>query len=271
MVIDKVSEDKLVLKSDGKLIEAKKSECDLQIPIQVLLATRSCQLIYLLDVLGNENIEDIESRIATSQIGKINKADWYLKGKTIEKTARIGNLNLIKNEKLMCSVLGYDIKKYKRFPRLDESRGWYLSTSSSDAITYVNQKDIFLFGFGMYVTREGTPTYRITYKIYFDEDIAVTNSLDVTKGGSSDVIKEIYFTVDQTPKFVKAGTKIGVSVKYDHYEEDSRLIVGKDGNDHDKIEGNDPGLFKIESHKDSGNGTGTDCGQIPEVYYSIST
>ena len=181
----------------------------------------------------------------------------------------IEGLDVKPNDKLVCVNLGYDIKKFKRFGRVEEGRTWYMSRSSKDAIAFVAQKNVLIFGFGMFYTNQGSGTYTISYEIKLNEEVKVTGKLDVTKPGSDSVIKEVYFDEDKNPIQVASGTKIGIAVKYEEYSEDSRLAVGTDGSSVDEIEGNPPGLFQINSHDESQNGTGTSSGQIPELYYAM--
>lgn len=264
--IEGAKEGKVTLKIDEKLIEVGQTECTKDIPIKVLLSDLSSQQVFLLDANGRITLQKLAPKLCKKGGIKPKKGEWYYNGKKVEETTTIESLAMKPGDKLACFMLGYDIKTFKRFPKLDESRGWYMSTSSKDSISFVPQKPIMIFGFGMYYTREGPPSYTMTYEMYLNEELKKTGTLTVTKPGDEQIM-QIYFTPDRDPIPVAAETIISISVKYDSFDNASRLIVGDDGGNFENIDTNEHGLFKVESHRDSGNGTGTSAGQIPELYY----
>ena len=144
-----------------------------------------------------------------------------------------------------------------------------MSHTSPDAIGFVPSITINLFGFGMYYTREGPTTYIMKYEILLGDDVKKSDTVTVTKTDDSAQIGKIWLTSDHDPIVVPGGVKISIVVRYIEYEDNSRLMVGTAGEDYDGLEGNDPGLFKVEESSISANGTDIHAGQIPEIYYTI--
>jgi hypothetical protein len=267
--IEEIKDGKVTYKLNEQAMQIDEKDCIKEIKVRVLMCTSTNQSVYTIGVNGKLRLNDIQDLIIKILKVRSYKSDWYFNGKVQDKTSTIESLAVKPNDKLVCVNLGYDIKKFKRFKRVEEGRTWYMSRSSKDATTFVAQKSVLIFGFGMYYTNQGPGNYTLSYEIKFNEEIKMSGKLEVSKPGSDSVIKEIYFDEDKNPVQVPSGTKIGVAVKYEEYSEESRLAVGTDGNNVDEIEGNPQGLFTIESHSESHNGTGTSSGQIPELYYSM--
>ena len=268
VVIEEIKDKMLVVKHAGNKVEAETSLCHKRISIRILICTPSVQSIYLIDVEGSTKLSRFAKKFTKRFFAKANKPEWYLNGKVVDNDSTIEGMHLKLNDKLACMLLGYEIKTFKRFPKVDD-RGWYMSRTSKDSITFVPNKDIMVFGFGMFYTREGPSTYTIGYELFFNEDSKIKNTVTIAKPSPDDIIHSVYFYSDQTPTLASSGTKISICIHYDSYEEASRLRVGGDGRNYEKVEGNEEGLFVIESHHDSGNGTDVGSGQIPELYYAI--
>eukprot|EP00826_Nyctotherus_ovalis_P004091 TRINITY_DN10848_c0_g2_i3.p1 TRINITY_DN10848_c0_g2~~TRINITY_DN10848_c0_g2_i3.p1 ORF type:complete len:123 (+),score=29.12 TRINITY_DN10848_c0_g2_i3:106-474(+) len=119
----------------------------------------------------------------------------------------------------------------------------------------------------MYHCQEGPLSYLLSYQISLYDNIVKTDSILVTSVGSEQVMA-IYFTANKEPIFVEAGVKLSILVQYLDFDEGSKLYKGIGGDDYDNIDGNEPGLFRVEPHLESGNGTNASTGQIAEIYYA---
>jgi len=252
-------------KNESALNLAKK-----KIPIKIMVCTLNLQNIVLVDVGGRLTLKKLGIKLAKLLNAKCGKADWHFNGKLIDKPMdqTIESIKINPMDKLTCVMLGYEIKTYKRFPKVD-NRGWYMSNSSKDSISFIPSKPILLFGFGMYYTREGPPSYTLGYELFLEGESIVKDSVVINKVQPDDEIYKINFQKNGEPFEVNAATKISICCSYEHFEDASRLVVGADGSKYKDIEGNEPGLFEIQAHSDSGNGTDINSGQIPELYYSL--
>ncbi len=266
--VDSVVEGKVTVTEKDKTIELALADCVRAIPVQVLVYTPMHMDVYIMELNGKQEMTRLTKKVCKRAGAKAGKADWYYEGKIREKTDTVEKIGVKPGEKLACLLLGYETHTFKRFPQLDTSRGWYMSHSSPDAITFVPSREINLFGFGMYYTKEGPPTYTLEYEVKINDQTLKQDTLPVTKPGPEAEIMQVFLDPNQTPTKVASGDKIAVIVKYPNYDEGSKLIVGTAGEGYDTIEGNEPGLFKVEECGSSGNGTDINAGQIPELYYS---
>lgn len=268
--LEEVKEGKGIIKEGELSIGLDLKECEKEIPINILFCSLTSQSVYLYNLKGRKSLEKVCLKYCKRHSVKAKKGDWYYKGKLQELTATIESIQVKPNDKLICTILGYDIKTFKRFTKLDEGRGWYMSHSSADAVTFIPTKRMDIFGFGMYYTQQGPPTYTLNYQILINDEEKLKGTFECTKPGSDSLVKPIYFDANFTSLQVQPEDKIGIVVKYETYDDSSRLLVGTDGNNYDTIEGNVPGLFKMEDNGHSGNGTDVGAGQIPELYYALS-
>lgn len=268
--LEEVKEGKGVIKTGEQTVEVNLSDCEKEIPLRILFCSATSQSIYLIELNGRKPLAKVSTKFCQRHSVKTKKADWYFNGKLQDTGATIESIQVKPNDKLVCMMLGYDMKTFKRFKRLDDSRGWYMSHSSGDSITFIPSKKIQVFGFGMYYTREGPPTYTLNYELFINDDSKLKSTVVSTKPGQDSIVMPIYFDPNCTPYQIDQGSKIMIIVKYDQYDEGSKLIVGTDGNGYDTVEGNETGLFKIEENGHSGNGTDTNAGQLPELYYALN-
>lgn len=191
----------------------------------------------------------------------------FYHGKRLKEDDTIEQLQILPKSKLLCAVSEFDIKTFKRFRAVDEGRGWYLSRSSADAVTFIPQVPIKLFGFGMHFTREGQNDYSLEYEILLDDSSVRKETVEVVKADPDKKVMQVFFGNKQDCIEVSSRVKIGIVVRYPRFDDSSRLYIGEQGSDCDEIEGNERGVFAIESNSHCGNGTSETRGQIPEVYY----
>ena len=267
--IIRINEGLVFVKIDDKEINIPINDCIREIPMQILLCSIDSIFLHIMSVKGNYTLEYLSKKLYKKFNIKTSKGSWYYLGKLCNNSDTIESIHMKPNEKLSCIALKHDIKTFKRFKQLDESRGWYMSHTSPDAIGFVPSITINLFGFGMYYTREGPTTYIMKYEILLGDDVKKSDTVTVTKTDDSAQIGKIWLTSDHDPIVVPGGVKISIVVRYIEYEDNSRLMVGTAGEDYDGLEGNDPGLFKVEESSISANGTDIHAGQIPEIYYTI--
>ena len=71
-----------------------------------------------------------------------------------------------------------------------------MSRSNPDAICFVPTKEIRLFGFGMYHTREGPGTYTMRYEMILNSNPTKEGTVTITKPDESTQIEKVFF--DQT-------------------------------------------------------------------------
>ena len=259
----------LVIKIEDKAVEVPTADCTKVIPIQALFCTSSELKLSIIHVNGKQILSDIAKKLLKMHGVKGNKCDWNFAGKKRDPKDTIEMTGIKPNDKIACMAFGYEMKTFKRFQRLDTSRGWYMAGDSPDAITFVPSKSILLFGFGMYNTREGPPTYTIEYEVLLGDDKVKTEKKDITKPDETTEITKMFLNTADDPIPVPADTKITVSVKYPTYDQQSRLLVGTGGGDYETIAENEAGLFKVEDSSLSQNGTDKSSGQIPEIYYAL--
>jgi len=264
-----ITNNTVTIKTTEKTIELPLTECKTKIQIQILVCTQALLYSHILSVSADEILSKLGKKISKKFSSKTIKVDWYYNGKICTVNDSIESIGIKNNDKIICTLFGYDIKTFKRFREIEPGRGWYMSHSSADAITFIPSKNIALFGFGMYYTFSGPDTYTIRYEIILDEETKLENTVVISKRGDTEQISKVFLNEYQEPMFVSGGTKITVSVVYPTFENESRLQVGHYGNEYDSLEGNEPGLFTIEDSSRSHNGTGSSSGQIPELYYSL--
>ncbi len=255
------------LKDGDKKVEAQLADCMKTVQLQILACSSAMQTVFFVEAGGRTTLSKLARKLCRKCNVPSKRADWYFDGKILDPETKVESLILKAEAKLACMMMGYSIKTYKRFPRLDD-RGWYMSRSSKDSVTFVPSRAMLIFGFGMYFTREGPPTYTIGYELFVAEQSKKQASVVITKPNSDSTVYQVYFEPDQTPISVNAGDKVSVCVHYEQFDDASRLLVGTDGRNHSTVEGNEAGLLEVESHRDSGNGTDVNAGQLPELYYS---
>ncbi len=270
LAVEDIKEGKAVCKAGTEKVEVPIGECVREIPIQVLVCTNASKPVVILQRNGRETLSNIQSELEKVVDFHGRKFEWYYGGKVQEMSSTLESLQVKPRDKLLCLNLGYEICKFKRFTIVAEGRAWYMSTTSKDAVTFVPSRNILLFGFGMYYTKQGPETYTMSYEVKFGDEVKSSAKVEIARPDSTSTVREIYLDEGQTPINVPAGTKIGVSVVYDQFDDNSRLYVGETGETNvNEIEGNLPGLFEMETNSESQNGTGTTSGQIPELYYAI--
>jgi len=264
--ITNIKDNKATIKFNDKLIELINYRKEVY--IRVLFCTLSFVYIHVIPVRGNDTLEYISKKLIKKFNPKDSKHNWYYQGKVCNKESTIEQIKVKEDEKLMCIGLGYDIRTFKRFRQLDGGRGWYLSRSSGDAISFISSQAIDLFGFGMYYVREGPKTYTLKYELLINEEVKKSETVILTNPDEIAQIAQIYFNPENEAISVDANMKITISIKYLEFEDSSRLFVGSLGEGYNSFEGNEQGLFTVEETSLSGNGTDMHAGQIPELYYS---
>eukprot|EP00826_Nyctotherus_ovalis_P066281 TRINITY_DN9783_c0_g2_i1.p1 TRINITY_DN9783_c0_g2~~TRINITY_DN9783_c0_g2_i1.p1 ORF type:complete len:350 (-),score=69.90 TRINITY_DN9783_c0_g2_i1:45-1094(-) len=257
------------IKMGEKSVEVALEECRTRIRLQVLVCTPALLYLHIVSVGAEELLSKLGKRLSKKFSVKTIKPDWYYNGKLCAITDTVESIGIKNNDKIVCTLLGYDIKTFKRFKEIEAGRGWYMSHSSPDAIAFIPSKGIVLFGFGMYYTLSGPETYTIKYELILNEEVKLENTATISKGDNPEQIWQVFFNEHREPVFIPGGMKVVVSVLYTEFNNDSRLQVGHQGNEYDSVQGNEPGLFTVEDTGRSHNGTGLSSGQIPELYYSV--
>jgi len=265
--VDDIKEGSCNFKLNGKIQELALTECIKEIPIDVLVCRTSKVYLYKMLVNGRKTLAQLGEKLAKHNEMHMCKIDWYFCGRKVHNETRIEGVNIKPNQKILCMLQEYEMKTFRRFKQVDESQGWYMSKDKGDGINITPSQSISVFGFGMYHCQEGPPSYLLSYQISLYDNIVKTDSILVTNIGSEQVLP-IYFTENKEPIFVDAGVKVSIVVQYLDFDEGSKLYKGTGGDDYDNVEGNEPGLFKVEAHPDSGNGTNVSTGQIGEIYYA---
>ncbi len=266
--VDKVHDGLCTIRSDGKNVDVPFVQCVKEIPIKVLVCNANRTYVYSMLVNGRKTLQQLGAKLAKHNDMHWCGVDWYYNGKKLNSETRIEGVNIKPNEKILCMMMEYEMKTFRRFKRMEETKGWYMNKEKVDAISFVPSQPISLFGFGMYHTREGAPTYLLSYQLAMYDSVVKTDSILVTKAGSEQTIMPIFFSQAKEPILVDAGVRVSIVLMYFDYDDSSRLLNGEDGGDYDSIEGNEPGLFKVEAHAESSNGTNVSVGQVPELYYA---
>eukprot|EP00826_Nyctotherus_ovalis_P004090 TRINITY_DN10848_c0_g2_i1.p1 TRINITY_DN10848_c0_g2~~TRINITY_DN10848_c0_g2_i1.p1 ORF type:complete len:356 (+),score=87.95 TRINITY_DN10848_c0_g2_i1:63-1130(+) len=265
--VDDIKDDKCIFKLNGKLQEIPFAECVKEIAIDLLVCRTSKAYLYRMLVNGRKTLIQLGEKLAKHNEMHMCRADWYFCGRKIHNETRIEGVNIKPMQKMLCLLQKYEMRTFKRFKEVDESQGWYMSKDKGDGICIIPSQSISVFGFGMYHCQEGPLSYLLSYQISLYDNIVKTDSILVTSVGSEQVMA-IYFTANKEPIFVEAGVKLSILVQYLDFDEGSKLYKGIGGDDYDNIDGNEPGLFRVEPHLESGNGTNASTGQIAEIYYA---
>lgn len=269
MSVTGVANDIATIKTQEKSIELPISECKTKIRIQILICTTTLMYLHITSVNPDDTLAKLGKKMSKKFSTRIIKAEWYYNGKVCTVNDTIESIGIKDDDKIICGLFGYDIKTFKRFKEIEQGRGWFMSHTSADAISFIPSKNIGLFGFGMYNTLSGPGTYTIKYEIFLDDEAKLDNTAVISRASESEQISKVYFNDYEEPMIVSSGTKITVSLVYPTYESESRLQVGHHGNEYANVEGNEPGLFTVEDTSRSHNGTGLSSGQIPEIYYCL--
>eukprot|EP00826_Nyctotherus_ovalis_P037086 TRINITY_DN3358_c0_g1_i1.p1 TRINITY_DN3358_c0_g1~~TRINITY_DN3358_c0_g1_i1.p1 ORF type:complete len:339 (+),score=73.13 TRINITY_DN3358_c0_g1_i1:103-1119(+) len=267
--VDQVKDNKAVVKVNEKIVELEIDDCVREIRIKILFCTSNCFYLHALPVRGNDTLEYISNKLIKKFNAKALKHDWFYSNKSCSKSATIEQLHANIDDKLLCLALGYDMRTFKRFRQLDDSRGWYLSRSSGDAVSFTAARAIYLFGFGMYYTKEGPKSYTMRYELLVNEEMVKSDVVVMDNSDDGTQIVQVFFDKEYKPISVDAGAKMTIVVKYLEFDEATRLLVGTSGENYNAVEDNEHGLFTVEESGLSGNGTDVHAGQIPELYYSL--
>jgi len=257
----------LGLDVNGEEIKAEVKNCLKSIPIEILICTDITVSVNFVEVEGLNTLEKIGKKILKKASSHLRMTNWYFRDKAQAITETVYSLELKPNDKLVCGLLSYEIKKFKRFKELG-SGNWHMSNSSYDSIIFVPTKCVVIFGFGMYCVKDGPKTYTIEYELFLNEKSIQKTRVNITDENAEDKIFKVYFRQDKSSIQVAPNTKIGICVRYAEFDNSSHLYTGTSGGSNPVVEGNEEDLFRIETHHNSSNGTGTSSGQIPEIYYS---
>ena len=265
--VEKIKKKSCHIKYGGKDIKIPLSECIKEIPINILVCSTNRSYIYSMLVNGRKTFAQLGNKLSKHNDMRLSRIEWYYNGKKIHNETRVEGINIKPNEKILCMLQEYEIKTFKRFKKVDEAQSWSMTKDKADALNITPTQPISLFGFGMYHCRDGPSSYLLSYQISLYDSVVKGDSILVTRVGN-ELILPIYFTANKEPIFVDAGVTLSIVLQYFDYDDSSKLYRGNDGEDYDSVEGNEPGLFKIDSHPESGNGTDIKIGQIPELYYA---
>ena len=162
--------------------------------------------------------------------------------------------------------LGNPIHRVTRFKK-HEGSIWSYDRKYPDYISFEANKNLRIFGFGMYKTRVITHKWRVlgqiieggdsSGKVLQRKDFVVANSLE-----SDEIIGKLLFD----PVDLLAGNTLTLYI----WVEGPDTLGGLEGNqivknDKDKVE------FKFfnTKTKETDNGTTVKAGQLPDVYYSV--
>ncbi len=265
--VEEVKPPICVLKIGGKPVEIPISECVKEIPINILVCSTNRTYVYSMLTNGRKTLVQLGTKLAKHNGMNLCRTDWYYNGRKMHNETRVEGVNIKPTEKILCMLQEYEMKTFKRFKNIEESQGWYMSKDKSDAINVTPSQPVSLFGFGMYHCKEGALSYLLSYQVSLYDSVVKSDSILVTRVGSEQIFP-IFFSSSKEPIFVDAGVKVSIVLQYFDYDDSSQLYKGGGGSDYDSIEGNEVGLFKIESHPESANGTTVGIGQIPELYYA---
>ena len=262
-----MKEKTITLNISGTDTEIDIESCRKRIPVEILICFNSLQTVCKMELGPCDDLLEIGKKLGKKYGLKSVIANWYADGKEIIDSNQDQLCNLKLNSKLICTISTGIMKVFKRFKNVS-SGSWYMSRSSSDSIKFQPLKRVGIYGFGMYCVKEGPGTYTLKYELSLDSDMVKSDSVKIIKEDSENNIVRIFFEYNKTPIFVGKGQMISICIKYAEYDESSRIYSGNDGDENPKVEGNEEDVFLVKSHSDSGNGTGVNSGQIPELYYT---
>ena len=158
-------------------------------------------------------------------------------------------------------------KAYMRFGR-GPTGSWYNSGSSPDAVTWIPNKDVTIFGFSTWAAKEASD-YEIKYEVELDGSRILQKD---THRVSNFVDKKCRLMFDEPIELLSGKrlvTRIWVAADMSS-NRDVQTWSGESGGDHATRDNPDKGLFRVESASNSGNCTNESRGQIPEILYDLS-
>eukprot|EP00826_Nyctotherus_ovalis_P007833 TRINITY_DN12006_c0_g2_i4.p1 TRINITY_DN12006_c0_g2~~TRINITY_DN12006_c0_g2_i4.p1 ORF type:complete len:280 (+),score=28.47 TRINITY_DN12006_c0_g2_i4:73-912(+) len=261
-------ESTAILKVEDKIIEIPLEKCSKKIHLQILVCTSSSNFVHICPVAGTTTLAKLACKLKRkfpSFLSEERKADWYYGGKRCVGADTVQSLKIISQGRIVCAFLEFAYKTFKRFKEVNH--GWYVSAYSSDAIIFVPNKAIDLFGFGMYNIQQGQESFTIEYKVYIESTEEKKNKATIIKSEKDACITQIFFEESKKPITINAEDKVTISVVYENSDGSSELFYGSGDRNYDSIEGNEYNVFEVKSSDLSENGTDVLSGQIPELYY----
>lgn len=160
-------------------------------------------------------------------------------------------------------------KKWRRFEKPYEHSTWSNSGRYSDALTFIPQQPILMAGFGTWASPDND-SYEMKYEIEVNENKVLEVPCQICSGWEDKYFCRVMF---EEPLEVPSMGKIVIRVWIAKSLSSSDYVnthYGDDGNDYDKLENEDMGLFKLESATGSDNGTSVYSGHFPEIFYHLN-
>ena len=240
-----LKENIVSLKVEEQIKEVSLDECTKNIYLQILLCTFNSVLCHVLAINGTMSLEKLAKKLRKRFSLKPGKSEWYYDGNNCSITDTIKSLKIKPYDKIFCITIELEIRTFKRFKELDNDSEWHMSSSSPDAITFIPNKVINLYGFGMYYARTGSSTYKIEYKVFLNSNEEKKEIVTIIRREDESRLQRIYLNADKMPIEVSSGTTITIVVYYTDYDPNSQLYSGLRGSEYELIEGNESGLFKV--------------------------
>ena len=171
---------------------------------------------------------------------------------TIEDSQEIYSLNIQPFDVLLAThKLPYKI--LKRLSNRDQT--WSVGPSDWDAIKLKINKNVAICGFSIFSTTQESMKSTLTYKLKVNNNLLREEKTEIYF--SPNRMIKVEFDVSKIVRLVSGDV---LSMMHSIVDDQCKTYSGNLGVKECEY-------FKIESCSDGNNGTDTECGQFPEIYY----
>jgi len=143
---------------------------------------------------------------------------------------------------------------FKRLSHRGDS-SWNVGPNDWDAICLVIKKDVTICGFSAFALSEAQMKSRLIYKVKVDDNRDIEGSVDI--GYSPNKLIKVEFDCGN---WIRAYAGSKVVLKHSIADEGCHEYSGNSGKTECEY-------FSIESVEGDNNGTDSDSGQFPEIFY----
>lgn len=244
-----------------KTEEFTKPQILYDIPISLKIASnagyRDDKVIVPVNATSKDLIEKIELLLDPEVR---SSAKVYFKGNEVAKTTEsVEQLGVIPDCKMIALTGLGKLSTINRF--MSQSSSWGYSTFSCDGITFSTNKDVKVGGFGVWVATNGQSlNATLEFQTEFPKSVLLSKEQTLVSDPNYQQGRIHRFLFDK-PVTVKSGERHSCIVRI----RNGNTYSGSSGQS--QIQAEQGVVFQFQQCSESSNGTGVDCGQVPEIYY----
>lgn len=175
------------------------------------------------------------------------------------------------------SSLRGKLRFFKRYSDARSGGSWSVRRDGWDGIRFIPNRDIKVFGMGLFERYPDGGPFKIGYKYKImdsnNQDVVPytqvwEEEVNVDRSTITDHIIQHVFVNHPDGILVQARQKLDWSMWFD--SSDGRCYNSENGGDYRNIANEDMGLFELENSSNSGNSTTINRGIIPGILYKIA-